>query len=93
MNRIRCRINENKSKIVWITIAHQCVNEYDDTLHSVTKFAPSYLMCGKIMEILPNEIRERTDFWEDKNKAFQNSLKDHNLNKQRLDKKKTYTSI
>lgn len=41
INRIRCKINENKKKVAWTTIAHKCVQRYNDTNHSVTGFALS----------------------------------------------------
>ncbi len=43
VNRIRCRMNEKPgNKKAWTTIAQQCVDEYNDTIHSVTGFAPSF---------------------------------------------------
>jgi len=38
VNRIRCRLNENESKIAWSTIARRCVSEYSNTIHSSTGF-------------------------------------------------------
>jgi transposase InsO family protein len=88
VNRIRCRINEIKSKIAWTTIAYRCVNEYNDTPHSVTKFAPSYLLYQKESNIVPPELREKRNLDDDRKIAFENSLINHNNNKVRLDKNK-----
>ncbi len=85
VNRIRCRMNEkNRKKKVWTNIASQCTNEYNDTIHSVTGFAPSYLMYGKLPETVPVELRVQGDFNKDRKLAFVNSLKDHERNKERL---------
>ncbi len=87
-NRIRCRINEKNNKLAWTTIAQKCIKEYNDTIHSVTQFPPSYLMYGQEIEILPKELRKSRDFERDKQLAFENSLKDHERNKARYDKNK-----
>jgi hypothetical protein len=85
MNRIRCRMNEDsKKRKNWAVIAQKCVNEYNDTVHSVTGFAPSYLMYGKMPETVPIEIREQNDFKKDRKIAYVNTLKDHERNKERL---------
>ena len=84
VNRIRCRINEFKSKVAWSTIAAKCVQEYNDTVHSVTGFTPSYLMYGKEPDIVPNELRTPRDYQADRRQAYSNTLKNHEENKNRL---------
>ena len=84
INRIRCRMNERKEKRAWAAIAQKCVEEYNDTPHSVTRFAPSYLMYGKMPDTVPMEIREQNDFYKDRKLAFVNSIRDHERNKERL---------
>ena len=74
INRIRCRMNDGKNRFAWTTVARNCVQEYNDTIHSVTQFPPSYLMYGKEIEVLPLELRQTRDFAKDKLLAFENSL-------------------
>lgn len=57
VNKIRCKINEKKRKVAWTTIAHECINKYNDTEHSVTGFALRYLMFGTDVSILPKELK------------------------------------
>lgn len=47
-----------KKKFAWTTIAQECVNRYNDTDHSVTGFAPRYLLYGTDVSILPHELKE-----------------------------------
>lgn len=85
VNRIRCRMNEKSgNKKAWTAITQQCVDKYNDTIHGVTGFAPSYLMYGKLPDTVPLEIREQNDFQKDRKLAYVNSLRDHQRNKERL---------
>ncbi|CAF4882062.1 unnamed protein product [Pieris macdunnoughi] len=56
VNKIRCKINESDKKIAWTTIAQKCVEKYNETEHTVTKFAPKYLLEGENVNILPCEL-------------------------------------
>lgn len=87
VNRIRCKIQEDKKR-PWSTIADECVEEYNQTMHSVTKFSPSYLLWGEETSILPKELETTRDLLEDRILAFDNSRKYHNLNKARVDRVK-----
>ena len=87
VNRIRCKLQEDKKR-PWSTIAIECTEEYNQTTHSVTKFSPAYLLSGKEMSILPPELKTTRDLSEDRRKAFENSVKYHQLNKLRVDKVK-----
>lgn len=49
----------------WTLIAQQCVSKYNDTIHSVTGFSPSYLMYGKQLDTVPIEVREQNYFMKD----------------------------
>lgn len=66
-------------------MAEQCVNEYNRTIHSVTKFAPEYLMSGEKSEIVPPALSRRSDLEADRKTALQNSIKNHQKNKKRID--------
>ena len=93
VNKIRCKINENGNKKAWTTIAHECVTKYNETIHSVTCFAPSYLLYGTDITILPKELkREKThnDWVRDRTTALQNTIKSHNYNKTQFDKNRKF---
>ncbi|CAK1593677.1 unnamed protein product [Parnassius mnemosyne] len=91
VNKIRCQINEKPNTIAWTTIAHNCVSKYNDTEHTVTGFAPRYLLDGTDVTIVPNELKQgkRIEEWiEDRKKALQNTIKSHNYNKMLIDRKR-----
>lgn len=89
VNKIRCTINEKDKKIAWTTIAHQCTQRYNETEHTVTGFSPIYLMEGKIINILPNELKKhlsKNDLLKDRKMALARTIRSHNYNKQQFDK-------
>lgn len=59
VNKIRCKINEKERKIAWTSIAQECVKKYNETEHTVTGFAPVYLLEGTNVAILPNELKKK----------------------------------
>lgn len=88
VNKIRCKINESEKKIAWITIAQKCVEKYNETEHTVTKFAPKYLLEGENVNILPPELKSRStkeDLEKDRKLAIKNTIKSHNYNKKIFD--------
>jgi len=90
-NRLRCKINENESnkKRPWPKLFEECVQEYNDTVHSATKYSPNYLMNGITPPLLRNLKLDIFDLDKDRKIAFQNSLYNHSLNKRRVDRNKT----
>lgn len=89
VNKIRCKIYEDEQKRAWTTIAHECVEIYNQTNHSVTGFSPAYLLYGTDVTILPKELRQergKSVWMRDKETAFNNTLKSHDYNKMRYDK-------
>ncbi|XP_059061351.1 uncharacterized protein LOC131854235 [Achroia grisella] len=89
VNKIRCRINEKKNKKTWTTVARECIDKYNETEHSVTGFAPKYLLDGTNVTILPNELKvlKKEDQWiEDKKLALENTKRSHDYNKKIFDK-------
>ena len=89
VNKIRCKINETDKKIAWTTIARECTQKYNETEHTVTGFAPAYLLEGKDVSILPKELNKSNmvnTLQRDRETALKNSIKSHNYNKQLFDK-------
>ena len=89
VNKIRCKINERNKKVAWTTIAQDCVQKYNDTEHSVTKYAPSYLVNGTNVTMLPSELKQDNSeqTWiEDRKIALENTKKNHEYNKRIYDK-------
>lgn len=86
VNKTRCKINEKKGKKAWTSIAQECVKQYNETEHTVTGFAPAYLLEGTNVTILPNELKkkkktEKKDWIQDRIKALENTKKSHKYNK------------
>lgn len=89
VNRIRCKINEQGNKnTAWTTIARKCVDEYNSTIHSVTNYAPNYLLHGTLTDMVPLQFLEVPDLLADRKIAFRNSVRYHEANKRRCDKNK-----
>lgn len=89
VNRIRCKIHESHRR-AWSVVADECVQEYNSTDHSVTKFSPEYLLFGKTIPIVPSSIQPKTDLAKDRETAFANSVKSHNYNKHLIDRKRKH---
>lgn len=96
INKIRCKINEEGKKTAWTTIAQECVSKYNDTIHSVTGFAPSYLLYGTDDTMLPRELKQQksiSDWTRDRKTALENTIKSHNYNKTLFDRKRKYVEF
>lgn len=85
-NRIRCRYNSRLPRRSWSIIAEHCVSEYNNTPHSATGFSPNYLLNGVQPLIIPEELMPPSNIDEDRIRAFQSSLHNHEENKRRYDK-------
>lgn len=93
VNRIRCRINERDTKIAWSTIAHNCVKNYNETEHTVTGYAPKYLLYGTDVTILPNELKQKKteyNLFQAREKALENTIRSHDYNKTIYDKNRRH---
>lgn len=90
VNKIRCKVNENNNKKkAWSTIAQECVRRYNETEHTVTGFAPKYLMEGESVSILPHELKTYCtdeDLKRDRKLAYENTKKSHNQNAERYNR-------
>jgi len=85
VNRIRCKINSGR-KQAWSKITKECVKEYNQTVHSSTKFEPAYLLYGKKSSISPVDTLNQDNIEEDRKIALINSIKNFETNKNRIDK-------
>lgn len=74
INRIRCKLN-NGEKRAWSKIAENCIKEYNNTIHTTTKFSPRYLLYGKTSEIIPVELQKHHDLEKDRQQVILNSEK------------------
>ncbi|KPJ11799.1 Retrotransposable element Tf2 155 kDa protein type 1 [Papilio machaon] len=96
VNKIRCKINEKERKTAWTTIARICVDKYNETEHTVTKFAPKYLLEGENVSILPIELKSKfteQHLENDRKLALENTLKSHNYNKRIFDSHREYYKL
>jgi transposase InsO family protein len=87
VNRIRCKIAENDRR-AWTSIADECVKEYNDTIHSSTGFEPAWLLYGKRQVLCPFSDPVIQNVEEDRRIAYERSIKNHNVNKRRIDSKR-----
>lgn len=78
VNRMRFKIYE-KGNRPWCVIAQECVDDYNNTIHSSTGFSPAYLMTGKDQSFLPNQLNPNTmgNLNENRLAAFKNSENIH----------------
>lgn len=93
VNKIRCVINEKEKKMAWTIIAHNCVRKYNETEHTVTGFAPEYLLNGTDVTMLPMELKQeypKHNLIQDRETALKNTIKSHNYNKKLFDKNRKY---
>ncbi len=92
VNRLRCKVNEsnvNKKK-PWSTLFSDCVSEYNNTIHSVTKFSPNYLMYGiKDKFISELNVNVTSSLLDDRKLAFLNSKKNHDYNSRVFNRNKS----
>ena len=78
-----------KKKRNWTKIAEKSVEEYSNTRHSVTGFAPNHLLYGKMTEIIPKEMTEKKlNLKRDRRETFKNSARNFEINKQKYDNKR-----
>jgi hypothetical protein len=66
---------------------------YNETEHTVTGFAPLYLMDGTNVSILPNELKQsnsQKDWMQDRRIALDRTIRSHIYNKQLYDKNRTH---
>jgi len=87
VNRMRCAVHDKSSPTsnTWSSIADRCVTQYNDSPHSVTGFAPSYLLNGSHSDIVPPELLSKSNLAADRQLAYARSVQYHEYNKKRYD--------
>lgn len=96
INRLRCKINENNvnKNRSWPTLFKECVNEYNNTVHTVTRFSPSYLLHGVSSLSSPFDLFPSVSSLEqDRKIAFNRSQAQHIRNKKYFDKNKKFSTF
>lgn len=97
VNRLRCKINENNTnkKKPWTILMNDCVNEYNNTIHTVTKFTPNHLMNGFKINIIKDTETIDNNLEETRKIAFKNSKnkKNHERNEKYYNKNKINISF
>lgn len=86
VNRIRCKLNDQQNRIPWPKIATECLQEYNKTVHSSTRYSPAYLMYGQNSPIIPAELDEGSNLEHDRARALCNSQNSFYKNKRRFDR-------
>lgn len=93
VNRLRCKINENdvNKKKSWSVLVNACVEEYNNTIHSVTRFAPNYLLTGVVPKFLQTLKMDLSNFnlTLDRKRALDNSIKNHQQNEKYYNQTRT----
>lgn len=56
VNKIRCKINEEKNRRAWTSTARECVKKYNTLEHTITRFTPEYLLYGTNTSNIPEEL-------------------------------------
>lgn len=73
--------------------AIECVKKYNETEHTVTGFAPEYLLNGTDVTMLPRELKQeypQHNLIQDRKTALKNTLRSHNYNKNLFDKNRKH---
>lgn len=93
VNKMRCKLNEKNGNKAWTSIARECINKYNETDHSVTGFAPAYLLEGKNISTLPEELRReinRENWIRHRKTALERTITSHKYNKNLFDKNRQH---
>lgn len=93
VNKIRCRIHEEKKKRAWTSIARECVDRYNKLEHPITGFTPEYLLYGIDTNNTPEELKKQknVDNWsKDKELALNRTIRSHKHNKKIFDKNRKH---
>ncbi len=89
VNKLRCKINENNNnnQKPWPKLFTECLDEYNNTVHTSTKFTPNYLMHGIQSKVVKEfNFNVKSNLSEDRHTAFLNSQRNHLNNRKKYDK-------
>lgn len=90
VNRVRCARNDPSTPSrAWPVLASKCIDDYNNSPHSVTGFAPAYLLHGSSRSIIPDSLFPPSDLVADRKLALDRTLKYHSYNKNRYDASKS----
>ena len=85
VNRLRCKIFENRNR-PWSVLAQECVDEYNNSVHSSTGFTPKYLLTGNDEDSNTVGSAKNRDLEKNREMALEKSKKIHKQNKKYYDK-------
>ena len=80
-DRLKIKVLENP-KLAWTTHIQKCVEEYNITPHTITKYQPKYLMTG----IDEDNLYQEETLNESRKKAKENADKQHEISSKMFDK-------
>ena len=83
VERLRCKKLSMPNRS-WARLAMETLVEYNSTIHTVTRYAPSFLMSGED----PDEYYLGEDLIEARMMAYERSCQDHNRNKRYYDRRR-----
>ncbi len=89
VNHLRCKINEDSDnkKRPWSVLLQDCVSEYNNTIHTATKFSPNYLLNGQKRNLISDfSFSDNRNLQLDRERAFHFSLRNHETNRKRFNK-------
>ncbi|KAF7493087.1 Pro-Pol polyprotein [Sarcoptes scabiei] len=81
VNRMRQKVYEFPGK-AWVTLLDSCLQEYNRTIHTITKFPPEYLLYGHD----PENYYQNESLDQNRRIAFENSSAAHEYSKKIFDK-------
>lgn len=87
INMLRCKFNEPNEARRWSSLIDGVVKQYNNTMHSVTRFPPVFLLTGEV-DLPVSPIKESIDLEEARRQANRNSAIYHKRNKERIDRRR-----
>lgn len=89
INRLRCKVNTPNNKKSWAVLIEEVVHEYNNTVHTVTKFSPQVLMYGNEEIQVCNVNKQEINLDSIRETALKNIEKYFQQNKNYVDKNRS----